>query len=88
MEIGTSYGLARAQEGGGGAEYSDIFHIYVGSDHMLAFKILNVSILGGGGGGSEKSIIWGYDILWIFLGSHYKTELVLGIISMHFRVFS
>ena len=26
--------------------------------------------------------------LWIFLGGHHKIGLYLGIISMHFRVFS
>ena len=27
-------------------------------------------------------------ILWIFFWGHHKVELYLGVISMHFRVFS
>ena len=34
------------------------------------------------------NIFWGMKILWIFLGGHHKTGLHLGVISMHFRVFS
>ena len=34
------------------------------------------------------NIIWGMKILSIFLGGHHKTGLVLGVISVHFRVFS
>ena len=30
----------------------------------------------------------GMKILWIFLGGHHKIGLYLGVISMHFRVFS
>ena len=53
------------------------------------FKILNFSILGGGGGGSDKiNIFGGTKILWIFLGGHHNIGLYLGVISMHFRVFS
>ena len=36
---------------------------------------------------SEKLIFWGLKIAWIFLGGHHKIGLVLGIISMQFRVF-
>ena len=37
-------------------------------------------------GGSEISLFWGgMKILLIY---HYKTGLVLGVISIHFRVFS
>ena len=73
--------MARAQ----GAEYSLFFHIYVGSDHILGLQILNVNILGFFF--QKNEYFGGMDILWIFLGSHYKTGLVLGVISMHFRVF-
>ena len=30
----------------------------------------------------------GMKILWIFILGHHKTGLVLGVISMHLRVFS
>ena len=39
-------------------------------------------------GGFQKNIFWGMKILWIFWGSHHKIGLYLGVISMHFRVFS
>ena len=34
------------------------------------------------------NIFWGMKILWIFFGGHPKIGLVLGVISMYFRVFS
>ena len=34
------------------------------------------------------NIFEGMKILWIFLGGHHKIGLYLGVISMHFRVFS
>ena len=46
---------------------------------------------GGGGGGGEvqkNEYFWGKKILWIFFGDHHKIGLYLGVISMHFRVFS
>ena len=33
-------------------------------------------------------IFWGIKILWIFFGGHHKIGLYLGVVSMHFRVFS
>ena len=33
-------------------------------------------------------IFGGMKILWIFLGGRHKIGLCLGLISMHFRVFS
>ena len=47
-------------------------HTYVGSGHFLGFKILNFNILGGGGG----------------VSGHHIIRLYLGVISMHFMVFS
>ena len=70
-----------------GVGYSDIFiHIaYVGSGHLLGFKILNFNIFGG----FQKMIfLGGMKILWIFCGGHHKIGLYLGITSMQFRVFS
>ena len=40
---------------------------------------------GGGGGFRNIVILGGMKILWIY---HYKTGLVLGVISIHFRGFS
>ena len=34
------------------------------------------------------NIFWGRRILWIFFGGNHKIGLYLGVISMHFRVFS
>ena len=39
-------------------------------------------------GFSEKNIFWGMKILWIFFWGHHEIGLYLGVISMHFRVFS
>ena len=56
-------------------------------------KILNFSIFfvlgggGGGGGGSEKLIFLGYDVFVDNFGGHRKTDLFLGIISMHLGLF-
>ena len=40
--------------------------------------------------GFQKKIIlfWGMKILWIFFGGHHKIGQCLGVISMHFRIFS
>ena len=43
---------------------------------------------GGGGGGFRKNILLGMKILWMFFWGHYKIGLYLGVISMHFKVFS
>ena len=38
---------------------------------------------------SEKNNIFGgMKLLWLFLGGHHKIRLVLGVIYIHFRVFS
>ena len=47
-------------------------------------KILNFDIFGGF---QKNDILLGMKILWIFFGGH-KIGLYLGVISMHFRVFS
>ena len=36
----------------------------------------------------KKTFFQSMKILWIFLGGHHKIGLYLGVISMHFRVFS
>ena len=68
----------------GGRGDSDILYIRrLGS--FFGFKILNFNIFFVY---LEKSIIFGYgdfvDIFW----RHHKIGLYLGVISMHFRVFS
>ena len=59
------------------------FHTYVGSGHFFGFKILNFDIFGI----SEKWIFFGYEVCGYFWGSS-QIGLYLGVISMHFRVFS
>ena len=74
--------------GGGGGGYYDIFiHVYVGSGHFFW----------GGGQNFEFQYFWGFqknkyflgyeDVVDIFWG-HHKIRLYLGVISMHFMVFS
>ena len=72
-----------AQGGGGTLVFSYIRRL--GS--FFGLKTLNFNIFLGF---SEKLIIyfWGMKILWIFFGGHHKIGLYLGVISMHFRVFS
>ena len=36
----------------------------------------------------KMNIFWGLKILWIFFWGYPKIGLVLGVISMYFRVFS
>ena len=38
--------------------------------------------------GVFQYIFWSMKILWIFFGGRHKIGLYLGVISMHFRVFS
>ena len=59
--------------GGGGV--LRFFHAYVGSGHFFGFQ-------------KKINIFGGMKILWIFFLSHHKIGLYLGVISMHFRVFS
>ena len=40
------------------------------------------------GGFQKKNIFLGLKILWIFFWGHHKIGLYLGVISMHFKVFS
>ena len=78
-----------------GGGYYDIFiYIYIRRlGPIFWIKILNFNIffifffLGGRGGAGVRNIIifGGMKILWIY---HYKTGLVLGVISIHFRFFS
>ena len=36
----------------------------------------------------KNIIFWDVKILWIYFGGHHKIGLYLGVISMHFMVFS
>ena len=62
------------------------FHTYIGSGHLLGvqnfeFQYFWVVL--------EKLIfLGGMKTLWIFLGGHHKIGIYVGVISMHFRVFS
>ena len=40
------------------------------------------------GSGKKKEYFWGMEILCILFGGHHKIRLYLGVISMHFKVFS
>ena len=51
----------------------------------LGFKILNFNI---SWVFRKINIFLGMKILWIFFGGHHKIGLYLGVISMHFRIFS
>ena len=74
------------------------YYIYVGLAHLGGVQILNFSIyiyiyiyiffFFLGGGGVRKMNILGYENNMDIFGGHLKTRLVLGVISMHFRVFS
>ena len=55
-----------------------------GSDHFLGFKILIFNILGGF---QKNEYFLGYEDFVDIFGGHHKTGLVLGVTSMHFRVF-
>ena len=73
--------------GGGGGGYSEIFiHTYAWG-YFLGFKILNFNIFWGFQK-KKKNIFLGMKILWIFFGGHHKIGLYLGVISMHYMVFS
>ena len=82
---------------GGKGEVPWYFHIHVGSDHFVGFKILNFIFFfwggggrGGGGGGAENEYFWGNeDFVEIFLGGSLQNWTGFRrVISMHFRVFS
>ena len=70
--------------GGGILEYW-YFHTYIGSGHILGFKILNFNIFWGF---QKNNFLGGMKTLWIFFLGLHKIGLYLGVISMHFRVFS
>ena len=62
------------------------FCTYVGSGYFLGFKTLNFNIFGGF---QKNKYFLGYeDFVDISFGCHHKIGLYLGVISMHFRVFS
>ena len=73
---------------GGGGWGTPIFSYIRRLEPFLGFKILIFNIFFWGGGVQKNDIFGGMMIVWIFFvwGSH-KTGLVLGVFSMHFRVF-
>ena len=52
---------------------------------FFGVKILNFNICLGF---QKNKYFLGMKILWIFFGGHHQIRLYLGVISMHFRVFS
>ena len=58
---------------------------YIGSGHFFGFKFFILIFFGVF---RKINIFWGMKILWIFFWGHHKIGLYLGVISMHFRVFS
>ena len=68
--------------GGGGGGYSDIFRYICRLGPFLGVQNLEFQYFWGF---QKYHYFRGMKILWIY---HYKTGLVLGIISIHFRVFS
>ena len=72
--------------GGGVGRNSDIFiYIYVGLAHFGGSKFC-ISIFFWVF--RKMNILGGMKFLWIFFGGHHTTGLVLGVISMHFMVFT
>ena len=74
--------------GGGG---DTLIMSYIGLRRLGSFfwvKILNFDIWGGGGGSDRMNIFWGMKILFISFWGHHKIGLCVGVIAMHFRVFS
>ena len=72
--VGSPIAVSIPWEGGGG--YSDIFHIYVGSEHYFGFRKMSFFLGGGGvkklwiffffgGGGSLRN--------WTILKGHFQT---------------
>ena len=70
--------------GGGGGGYSDFFIRRLGS--LFWFEILKFNIFGGFQ--KKKNFLGGLKILWIFFGVITKLDYILGVISMHFCVFT
>ena len=42
----------------------------------------------GGGGGQQNEYFFGMMNFWSCFGGHHKTDLFLGVITIHFRAFS
>ena len=76
-----AYLLTQGGGGGGGSEFFNIRRLWL----FFAFKILNFNIFGVF---KKINTTGGMLILWIFFWGHHKIDLYLGVISMHFRVFS
>ena len=76
-----------APRGGGGGGGGTLIFSYISrlGSFFFGFKILNFNIFLGF---QKNEYFWGMKILLIFFGGHHKIELYLGVISMHFRVFS
>ena len=77
----SNYQKIRPMAQGG---YSNIFIRRLGS----FFGVQNFEFRYFGGGFRKMNIFGGMKILWIFFDCHQKIGQYLGVISMHFSVFS
>ena len=66
--------------------YSWYFHTYISRLGQFLGSTFWISVYFGIF--RKMNIFWGMKILWIFFGGRHKIGLYLGVISMHFRVFS
>ena len=73
--------------GGGGGGGVNLIFSYI---HRLGsfLGVQNFEFHHLGRGIRKMNIFGGLRILWIFLWGHHKKGLYLGVISIHFRVFS
>ena len=81
MVVRTSHIIIWGLRGGGTLIFS-----YIGSGHFLGSKFLNINIIFFRF--QKNKYFWGMKILSIYFGSHRKIGLYLGVISMHFMIFS
>ena len=83
VAAGNGYKSCTHPRGGGGTQII-LYILRFGS--FFGVQNLNFNIFGGFQ--KKMNIFWGYeDFVYIF-GGYHKIGLYLGVISMHFRVFS
>ena len=77
--------VRHSNPGGGGGGGGTMVFSYIRRLRGVGVKILNFDFFGGF---QKNDIIFGMKILWIFFLVITKSGFNLGVISMHFRVFS